>query len=46
VAALVTVAPTPVVLLVAVAALAVAAVVWAAASTSGQRVLHAASARS
>jgi hypothetical protein len=41
VAALVTVAPTPVVLLVAVAA-----VVWAAASTSGQRVLHAASARS
>ncbi len=44
VAALVTVAPTPVVLLVAVAALAVAAVVWA--STLGQRAFHSASARS
>jgi hypothetical protein len=42
IAALVTVAPTPVVMLVAMAALAVA---WLAAATIGQRVFHSASAR-
>ncbi len=45
VAALVTVAPTPVVLLVAIAALAVAAVVWAAAPTLGHRVVPSAQVR-